>query len=288
MRDVLEGLLELDDTNLTRFSCVSRVICKGDRVIGHFSAMLIPNQRADLLVEASSVSAFSDPKYLTPIPDLELREHNRDLGSTLVLTSVFWDSAALGRSSTAAFVGDAVKRCTRWFEGNFVTRAVALIRTDYQETVGGLAGMCTPRQFSFHRVGDKYLTIDIKGEVSPMSIGFPWLRRLLSHPERERYEDLGLTDYRRLQARILHEFRYDVESVVKSGLIPRWNWLPGRDRLTDCCMGYKGWLELACQQHLDAKLPDAHKRNGSRSKRSDLRMESIQRFFAENPWQMTA
>lgn len=245
------------------FSSFSRVLRVGDTE-GHVSANLVTNFQADRLTDERSKLFTYSLQALLPVDRATLRYNNNDGGSTLVLTTLFWQADQNNIAGSVRFLEESIERMVRWFEGNTIRSIIFTVRE-------GMLRLVLPTIESLNRDsvrrfpledGDEF--VRVYAPWKPQAAGTDWARRLLTTYKRPK---LALaSDAARLNGRALHEFGYDVKAALESG-ITTWS---GK-------ASYKSW-----RRTVSARL----NLNPAKDKHADVE-ELYRNLFRSNPRYLT-
>lgn len=216
-----DELMDEEKNSRSRFSCFSRAVWHSGCLVGHISARLVSQATAKRLREAFRVTAYEDVDLLGRMSDKALAFANqKGEGSVLVLNSLFWDERRFSKLGDLHFAQIALERMTRFFEGNYVSEFTSVVVKDFRFLVLPLEA-AAGKNCSITEIGDRHFFMQLRGPWTSKGIYWNPPKRLLT--ARPDYSQIDfIEEQRRYEARILHEFCFDVDAAWEAGYLPTW------------------------------------------------------------------
>lgn len=195
----------------------SRVIEFGQGLFGHVSANLIPNRRGDVLEERGLKELIYDPDVREPLTESELRKANRGEGSTLFVTSFFWNRD-WNPARDAAFSRVAINHLVSWFEGNTVSSVVFTVENRFRKLVSGVVRQISTDQVRIVRLDETLSLVRLKAPWKPPYTlsAVNWAEKVLAEP---RQCGKSISDDLKLKGRVYREFGFDDVRAIDSGCL---------------------------------------------------------------------
>lgn len=198
----------------------SRSVYQGLKLVGHFSAHLISNDKANFVIGSRDKDSLYNLDLTKCLNDNELKRANAGLGCTLLVTTFFWQHKSI--LADIAFMNFALDHITRWFEGNRIDHVVFSVDRKFWNLIDGFFKPLEPSCKQVVPLSDNFSIVRISAPWRPTGVSPNWAKRLLSPkckcPQR------ALDEVHKLRSRILHEFDFDLEAAISAGCIPSWTY----------------------------------------------------------------
>lgn len=188
---------------------------------GHISANLIPASVADAIEAQGDKLVPYDLDVCRPLNDDELVRANRGDGSTLLVTSFFWERTQSWLELMN--VRDALEHLCRWFEGNTIESFCIPIREEVEHIFAPILSSCDPSMYRTTDFGGGTRLIRFYQPWRPKGLALPWIFRLLRQEWREPEAILSKKD--KLIGRCFHEYNFRIREAIEC-CIPNWDLPP--------------------------------------------------------------